>query len=72
VAQSDPVFPPPASGPPEFAARATTTPGGDVWFTIGQAWSFEENGETAYTVRLTMVPTEWDGQLVLMKIRKEA
>lgn len=60
--------PPSVSGPPQFAARARTKPGGKVWFTIGQAWEFEENGKRGYTVRLTMTPTNWDGEFLLMPI----
>jgi len=46
-------------------------PGGKVWFTIGQAWEFEENGQRGYTVRLTMTPTKWDGEFLLMPIPSE-
>jgi hypothetical protein len=64
--------PPPAvSGPAEFAARARTRPDGDVWFTIGQGWAFEEDGQRGYTVRLTMTPTNWDGELLLVPIPRE-
>ena len=63
--------PPPVSGPAEFAARARTRPDGDVWFTIGQGWAFEEGGQRGYTVRLTMTPTNWDGELLLVPIPKE-
>lgn len=57
-------------GDAQFAARARTKPEGDVWFTIGQAWAFKENEETGYVVRLTMVPTSWDGELLLVPIPK--
>jgi hypothetical protein len=56
------------SGRAQFAARARTQPGGEVWFTVGQGWAFEENGQTGYSVRLTMTPTNWDGELVLLPI----
>jgi hypothetical protein len=59
---------PAVSGDAQYAARARTKPGGDVWFTIGQAWAFEENEEIGYMVRLTMVPTSWDGELLLVPI----
>jgi hypothetical protein len=62
---------PVVSGPAQYAARARTKPGGNVWFTIGQAWAFEENQETGYAVRLTMIPTSWDGELLLMPIPKQ-
>lgn len=56
------------SGPAQYAARARTRRGGDVWFTIGQGWAFERDGRTGYTVRLAMTPTDWDGELILMAI----
>jgi hypothetical protein len=61
---------PTVSGDAQYAARARTKPDGDVWFTIGQAWVFEENEEVGYMVRLTMVPTSWDGELLLLPIPK--
>ena len=59
---------PVVSGPAQFAARAKTRPDSNVWFTIGQGWAFEENGERGYAVRLTMIPTNWDGELLLLPI----
>jgi hypothetical protein len=66
-APDDRHFDPPHHGPAQFAARAKTSPG-NVWFTIGQAWAFESHGESGYAVRLTMIPTGWDGELVLVPI----
>ena len=68
MTQSEPVPPPAVSGPAQFAARARTVPGGSVWFTIGQGWAFDEDGERGYTVRLAMTPTNWDGELLLVPI----
>ena len=65
---SDPNPPPEVGGPPQYAARAKTKVGGDVWFTIGQGWGFLDEGEPAFTVRLAMTPTDWDGELILVKI----
>lgn len=72
MAQSDRNPPPRVSGKAQFAARARTTPDGDVWFTVGQGWAFEENGERGYAVRLTMTPTNWDGELLLVPITERS
>jgi hypothetical protein len=71
VAQSDRATAPRVSGPPQLAARARTTPGGEVWFTVGQAWTVEADGEQGYAVRLTMIPTNWDGELLLVPIQEQ-
>ena len=68
---ADPTLPE-ISGPPGFAARARTRRGGKVWFTIGQAWAFERDGEPGYSVRLAMTPTDWDGELILMPLREQS
>ena len=62
-------FVPEQGGPAQFAARAKTSPG-NVWFTIGQGWAFDAAGETRVSVRLTMIPTGWNGELVLVPIPK--
>jgi hypothetical protein len=68
-ASDDRDFVPQQKGPAQFAARARTSPG-NVWFTIGQGWAFDADGETRFSVRLTMIPTGWDGDLVLVPIPK--
>ena len=68
-ASDDRDFVPPQEGPAQFAARAKTSPG-NVWFTIGQGWAFDDGGETRFSVRLTMIPTGWNGELVLVPIPK--
>jgi hypothetical protein len=61
--------PPQISGPPQFAARAKTRPDrDDSWFTIGQAWTFSERGKDCFRVSLTFLPTNWDGEMLLMPI----
>ena len=70
-APDDRGFRAPVQGPAQFAVRAKTPPG-DVWFTIGQAWAFEVNGETQYSVRLSMTPTNWNGEMLLVPIPKSA
>lgn len=65
----DRVFTPPRHGPAQYAARARTSPG-NVWFTIGQGWAFDAHGQSGVSVRLTMIPTGWDGELVLVPIPK--
>jgi hypothetical protein len=67
--QRDP--PPSVSGRAGYAARARTAPDGDVWFTIGQAWAFDERGQRGYRIRLAMTPTNWDGELLLVPIPPE-
>jgi hypothetical protein len=66
-ARDDRDFMAPADGPAQFAARVRTLPG-NVWFTAGQGWAFEADGQTNYSIRLTMVPTQWDGELLLVPI----
>ncbi|GAA3369792.1 hypothetical protein GCM10020367_13880 [Streptomyces sannanensis] len=66
--QDDKDLPPDISGPPQFAVRARTTPDGDVWFTIGQAWEFQARGGRAFSMVLTMTPVDWRGELLLMPI----
>jgi hypothetical protein len=57
------------SGPAQFAARAKSRPEDDVWFTVGQGWAYEDDdGTTGVKVTLTMVPTKWDGELLLVPI----
>lgn len=68
-ASDDRDFAPPNDGPAQFAARAKTCPG-NVWFTIGQGWAFEARGQSGFSVRLTMIPTGWNGELVLVPIPK--
>ncbi|MFF4042994.1 hypothetical protein [Streptomyces sp. NPDC001816] len=63
---------PTISGPPQFAVRARTKPGGDVWFTIGQGWEFRADDGVAYRLRFTMTPVNWDGELALMPIPDQA
>ncbi len=62
-------FVPQHNGPAQFAARAKTSPG-NVWFTIGQGWALDAGGQTGFSVRLTMIPTGWNGDLVLVPISK--
>jgi hypothetical protein len=59
------------SGKAQFAARARTAPDSEIWFTIGQAWTYHEDGESGYAVRLTMTPTRWDGELLLVPIPEQ-
>jgi hypothetical protein len=68
-APDDRDFVPEHEGPAQFAARAKTSPG-NVWFTIGQGWAFDAGGQTRLSVRLTMIPTGWNGELVLAPIPK--
>jgi len=37
---------------------------GERWETIGAAWPLED--KDGYSVRLTLVPTNWDGSLALL------
>jgi hypothetical protein len=62
-------FRPAVSGQPQFAVRVRSDPTGETWFTAGQAWAFDAGDGTAYRVHLTMTPTNWDGDLLLMPIR---
>jgi len=70
--QDEKSAPPPVTGKATYAARARTHPKGDVWFTIGQAWEFDEDGRSGLTVRLAMTPTNWDGELHLLPIPEES
>lgn len=56
------------SGPPKFAVRSRTLPGGEVWFTCGQAWEYDSEDGPAYAISMTMTPVNWDGDLLLVPI----
>jgi hypothetical protein len=49
---------------PVFNARAKQEPDSEYMQTIGAAWTFKE-GE-GYVVRLTSIPTQWDGSFILV------
>ena len=66
-ASDDRAYVAPVKGPAQFAARVKTSPG-NVWFTAGQGWEFEADGQIHYSIRLTMFPTNWDGELLLVPI----
>ena len=46
---------------PDFVVRCKQSPDSDFWQTIGAAWSADINGKTGYSVRLHLIPTNWDG-----------
>lgn len=54
------------SGPAQFAVRSRTLPGGEVWFTCGQAWEYDSEDGPAYAISMTMTPVNWDGNLLLI------
>ena len=66
--QPDRTSPPAIDGPPQFAARAKTGPDDDRWFTIGQAWEFDDYGERALRVQIKMFPPAWNGEMLLVKL----
>lgn len=49
---------------PNFIARAKETPDSDRWITIGAAWEFKE--KEGYALRISNMPTQWDGTLILV------
>ncbi len=51
---------------PDFVVRAKQSPQSEFWQTIGAAWSADINGKTGYSVKLHLVPTDWDGSFLLM------
>ena len=65
---ADRTSPPAIDGPPQFAARAKTAPGDDRWFTIGQAWEFDDYGQQAFQVQIKMFPPAWNGEMLLVRL----
>ena len=50
---------------PDFVARAKQSPDSDFWMNIGVAWSFKD-GKPGFSVKLHSIPTNWDGDLILL------
>lgn len=47
---------------PRYVARAKV---GNGWVNIGAAWPLR-SGEDGYSLKLTTIPLNWDGRLVLL------
>ena len=54
----------PESRKPDFVARCKQSPQSDFWITVGAAWSFKDG--TGYSVKLHSIPTNWDGDFILL------
>ena len=56
---------------PDLVARCKQSPDSDFWITIGAAWTAKIGDGTGYSVRLHMIPTNWNGDLLLMPPKEE-
>ena len=64
--------PEPEKRKPELVARCKQSPESDFWVTIGAAWSTKlDGGKTGYSVKLHIVPVNWDGDFLLMPPKEE-
>ena len=57
--------PEPETRKPDFVVRARQAPDSEYWVTLGVAWSFKD-GKQGFSVKLQTVPTNWDGQFLLL------
>ena len=57
--------PEPEKRRPDFVVRAKVKD--DVWVNIGAAWSAQlKDGVVGYSLKITSVPTGWNGDALLM------
>lgn len=56
---------------PDFIIRCRQSPESDFYLTIGAAWKVQVNGEDAYSVKLTSIPTQWDGSALMLPPKAE-
>ena len=50
---------------PDFVVRAKQSPDSQYWMNVGVAWSFKD-GKEGFSVKLHSIPTNWDGDLILL------
>jgi hypothetical protein len=51
---------------PAYVARARASPDGDFYIQLGAAWEIDIKGQTALSVKLQSIPTNWDGSFLLL------
>lgn len=62
-----PVKPPEKeSRKPDLIARCRQSPGSEYFQTVGVAWETEVGGERAYSVKLNVLPVQFDGSFLLL------
>ena len=52
---------------PDFVVRARQTPDSDFFINCGAAWKVEVNGKEAFSLKLTAMPVQSDGSLLLLQ-----
>ena len=52
---------------PDFVVRARQTPDSDFFINCGAAWKVEVNGKEAISLKLTAMPVQSDGSLLLLQ-----
>ena len=50
---------------PDFVVRAKQSPESEFWMNVGVSWSFKD-GKLGFSVKLHSIPTNWDGDLILL------
>lgn len=56
---------------PSYIVRARVVPGSEMMVSIGGAWPL--NGEDdGFVVRVQMLPTQWSGELMLVRPKSTA
>lgn len=64
--------PEPEARKPVLVARCKQSPESDFWVTIGAAWTADlGGGKTGYSVKLHTVPTNWNGDFLLMPPKEQ-
>ncbi len=57
----------PKGNKPSFIVRAKTDEDSDYMQTIGAAWDFKDPKREGLVVKLKLVPTNWNGDMILVK-----
>lgn len=52
---------------PDYNVRCRQAPGSDYFINAGAAWVVKVNGKDALSVKLTALPVQFDGSLLLLQ-----
>jgi hypothetical protein len=56
---------------PDFTIRARQSPESDFFITVGAAWEIVVGDKTAYSIKLTSMPINWDGSALMLVPKEE-
>jgi hypothetical protein len=56
---------------PDYVIRCRQAPDSDFYLTIGAAWRVQVNGEDAFSIKLTSIPTNWGGSALMLVPKDE-